>query len=258
MAETSPTFVDSGLRDRAALVTGGSRGIGRAVVEHLAAEGARVVFLFRSDEEAANDVVESCRRAGGAVRAERVDVRDAEASAAAVERMIDTEGGIDVLVNNAAVIRDALLAALRRDELDDLLATNVAGVFHVTGAVVPHMVSRRSGKIVNVSSVAGARGGRGQTGYAATKGAIDALTRSLAVELAPRRIHVNAVAPGLVETEMSRDVRDRAGEEARARILLRRFGTPAEVARAVLFLASRHADYITGQVLAVDGGFRME
>ena len=139
-----------------------------------------------------------------------------------------------------------------------VLDTNIGGIFNVTRAVVPHMVARRAGKIINVSSVAGEKGGRGQTNYAASKGAINAFTRALAVELAPRRITVNAVAPGVIETDMSQAIRDRAGEEVKSRILLRRFGTPIDVAYAIWFLASRYADYITGEVLHVDGGFKME
>ena len=128
----------------------------------------------------------------------------------------------------------------------------------MTRAVVPHMITRRAGKIINISSVAGERGGRGQTNYAASKGAVNAFTRALAVELAPRRITVNAVAPGVIETAMSQAIRDSAGSEVKSRILLRRFGTAEEVAHAVWFLASRFADYITGEVLHVDGGFKME
>jgi len=139
-----------------------------------------------------------------------------------------------------------------------VLDTNIGGIFNVTRAVVPHMIARRAGKIINVSSVAGEKGGRGQTNYAASKGAVNAFTRALAVELAPRRITVNTVAPGVIETDMSQAIRDRAGEQVTSRILLRRFGTPAEVAYAVWFLASRFADYITGVVLHVDGGFKME
>jgi 3-oxoacyl-[acyl-carrier protein] reductase len=163
-----------------------------------------------------------------------------------------------VLVNNAGLVRDSLLGHLGEDDVRMVLETNVGGVFNVTRAVVPHMIARRAGKIINISSVAGENGGRGQTNYAASKGAINAFTRALAVELAPRRITVNAVAPGVIETDMSQAIRDRNGEEVQSRILLRRFGTAAEVAYAVWFLASRFADYITGEVLHVDGGFKME
>ena len=183
---------------------------------------------------------------------------DAEACDAVVERMTERYGRIDVLVNNAGIIRDNLLGMLTSEEVQTVIDTNVVGVFNVTRPVVQRMISQRSGKIINISSVSGDKGGRGQTNYAASKGAINALTRALAVELAPRRITVNAVAPGVIETEMSQQVRDRAGDEVKSRILLRRFGSPQEVAHAVWFLASRFADYITGQVLSVDGGFKME
>jgi len=175
-----------------------------------------------------------------------------------VERVAERGGRIDVLVNNAGLVRDNLLGLLDDDDVRAVLDTNIGGVFNVTRAVVPHMIARRAGKIINVSSVAGEKGGRGQTNYAASKGAINAFTRALAVELAPRRITVNAVAPGVIETDMSQAIRDRAGEEVKSRILLRRFGTPIDVAYAIWFLASRYADYITGEVLHVDGGFKME
>jgi len=246
---------DSGLADKAVIVTGGSRGIGRAIVELLAAEGANVSFLFRDNAAAAAEVVAA---AGARVTAEQVDIRDSAACAAAVERIADRYGRIDVLVNNAGLIRDNLLGLLEDVDIRVVLETNVGGTFNVTRAVVPHMIARRAGKIVNVSSVAGEKGGRGQTNYAASKGAINAFTRALAVELAPRRITVNCVAPGVIETEMSRDIREAAAEEVKSRILLRRFGAPQDVAYAVWFLASRYADYVTGQVLHVDGGFKME
>jgi 3-oxoacyl-[acyl-carrier protein] reductase len=249
---------ESGLAGKHVLVTGGSRGIGRAIVERFAADGADVVFFYRGNAAAAAEVVAAERVAGHSVAADQVDVTDAPACAAAVERMVERCGTIDVLVNNAGVIRDNLLALLEVEDVKAVLDTNVGGVFNVTRAVVPHMITRRAGKIVNVSSVSGEKGGRGQTNYAASKGAVNALTRALAVELASRRINVNCVAPGVIETEMSQDIRERAGDEVRARILLRRFGSPQDVANAVWFLASTHADYITGQVLHVDGGFKME
>ncbi len=249
---------DSGLADKAVIVTGGSRGIGRAIVELLCAEGADVTFFFRENSVAAAEVVAAGHGAAWRVGTAQVDIRDAEGCATAVERVAERCGRIDVLVNNAGVIRDNILGLLEDDDLRTVLDTNVSGVFNVTRAVVPHMIARRAGKIINVSSVAGEKGGRGQTNYAASKGAVNAFTRALAVELAPRRITVNAVAPGVIETDMSQAIRDQAGEEVRSRILLRRFGTPLDVAYAVWFLASRYADYITGEVLHVDGGFKME
>jgi 3-oxoacyl-[acyl-carrier protein] reductase len=250
--------MDSGLAGKTVIVTGGSRGIGRAIVERLAADGADVTFFYKGNAAAAESVVAAARDAGQTVGAEQVDVTDPEACAAAVERVVERRERIDVLVNNAGVIRDNLLALLEPEDVKVVLDTNVGGVFNVTRVVAPHMISRRAGKIINVSSVSGEKGGRGQTNYAASKGAINALTRALAVELASRRITVNAVAPGVIETEMSQAVRDLAGDEIKARILLRRFGKPEDIAHAVWFLASRFADYITGQVLHVDGGFKME
>jgi 3-oxoacyl-[acyl-carrier protein] reductase len=240
---------DSGLNDKIAIVTGGSRGIGRAIVERFAADGAEVILFYRADAAAAAAVIGSGRR----ITAEQVDVCDPQACSAAVERVAERCGRIDVLVNNAGLIRDNLLGLLEDEDVRSVLDTNVGGVFNVTRAVAPHMIARRAGKIINISSVAGEKGGRGQTNYAASKGAINAFTRALAVELAPRRITVNCVAPGLIETDMTREIRDLAADEVKSRILLRRFGTPQEVAHAVWFLASRYADYVTGQVLHVDG-----
>ncbi|HEX9755693.1 MAG TPA: SDR family NAD(P)-dependent oxidoreductase [Gemmatimonadales bacterium] len=250
--------MDSGLAGKAVIVTGGSRGIGRAIVELFSVEGADVTFLFRENTAAAAEVIAAGRAAGRQITAEQVDVRDPQGCAAAVERVAERGGRIDVLVNNAGLVRDNLLGLLEDDDVRAVLDTNIGGIFNVTRAVVPHMVARRAGKIINVSSVAGEKGGRGQTNYAASKGAINAFTRALAVELAPRRITVNAVAPGVIETDMSQAIRDRAGEEVKSRILLRRFGAPIDVAYAIWFLASRYADYITGEVLHVDGGFKME
>jgi 3-oxoacyl-[acyl-carrier protein] reductase len=175
-----------------------------------------------------------------------------------VERVFDRAGRLDLLVNNAGVIRDNPLTAMDDDDVQAVFATNITGTFNMTRAAAPFMVSQRRGRIINISSASGEKGGRGQTNYAASKGAINAFTRALAVELAPRNITVNAVAPGVIDTEMSRDVRERAGDAVLSRILLRRIGRPEDVAHAVWFLASRYADYITGHVLPVDGGFKME
>src|SRR5512134_2632957 len=199
--------MDSGLTWKVIVVTGGSRGIGRAIVEVFGAEGADVTFLYRQGAAAAAEVLVGGQVSGWKISAEQVDIRDSHACAVAVERIVERSGHIDVLVNNAGVIRDNLLGLLEDEDLRVVLDTNVGGVFNVTRAVVPHMIARRAGKIINVSSVAGEKGGRGQTNYAASKGAINALTRALAVELAPRRINVNCVAPGVIDTEMSRAVR---------------------------------------------------
>jgi 3-oxoacyl-[acyl-carrier protein] reductase len=251
-------LISSGLRGKTAIVTGGSRGIGRAIVERLAADGADVTFFYAGNTEAADAVVAAGRDAGLAIAAERVDIRDAQACVDAVERVIERRERVDLLVNNAGVIRDNLLVALEPEDVATVLDTNVTGLFNVTRAVAPHMTAQRSGTIVNLSSVAATRGGRGQSNYAASKGAIEAFTRAMAVELGPRRIRVNAVAPGVIDTEMSKDVRELAGDEALKRIVLRRYGSVDDVANAVWFLASDLAAYVTGTVLHVDGGFKME
>ena len=252
----SPNLADSGLKDGVAIVTGGSGGIGRAIVELLAASGMDVIFTYRENAPAAEEVVTAGQ--GAKISAEPLDIRDGAACAAFVEKVADRTGRIDLLVNNAGVIRDNPLTNLDDEDIRVVLETNVTGTFNVTRAVAPFMISQRRGKIVNISSVAGEKGGRGQTNYAASKGAINAFTRALAVELAPRGITVNAVAPGVIETEMSRDVRERAPDAVLSRIFLRRIGQPTDVAYAVWFLASRYADYFTGQVLHVDGGFKAE
>jgi len=252
----NPSLNDSGLTDKVAIVTGGSGGIGRAIVQVLAAAGMEVVFTYRANATAAAQI--SAANPGAKISSALVDIRDSAACAAFAEKVFDRTGRIDLLVNNAGVIRDNPLTALEDEDVRVVLETNVHGTFNMTRAVLPYMISKRRGKIVNLSSVSGEKGGRGQTNYAASKGAIDAFTRSLAVEVAPRGITVNAVAPGVIETEMSRAVRERAGDQVTARILLRRVGQPEEVAYAVWFLSSRYADYITGQVLPVDGGFKME
>jgi 3-oxoacyl-[acyl-carrier protein] reductase len=215
-----------------------------------------VNFAYRQNAAAAAEVVGADKE--GRISAQSLDVRDAEACVAFVEQVVERTGRIDLLVNNAGVIRDNPVTILEEEDVRVVLETNVTGAFNMTRAVAPHMISRRAGKIVNISSVAGEKGGRGQTNYAAAKGALNAFTRSLAVELAPRGITVNAVAPGVIETEMSRVVRERAADQVLSRILLRRIGQPIEVAYAVWFLASRYADYITGEILHVDGGFKME
>jgi len=252
----TPGAIDAGLQGGVAIVTGGSRGIGRAIVERLAGAGMAVHFTYRGNATAANEVIAA--NPGCTLTATVVDVRDSAACAAFVEQVADRADRIDLLVNNAGVVRDNPLTALEDEDVRAVLETNVIGVFNMTRAVAPFLISQRRGKIINLSSVSGEKGGRGQTNYAASKGAINAFTRSLAVELSPRGITVNAVAPGVIETEMSRAVREVAGEQILSRILLKRIGRPEEVAHAVWFLASTYASYITGQILHVDGGFKME
>ncbi len=252
----SPEGNQDGLRGGVALVTGGSRGIGRAIVQRLAASGMAVHFTYRGNAAAANEVIAANPAAN--ITAAAVEVRDSAACATFAEQVADRAGRIDLLVNNAGVVRDNPLTAMEDEDVRVVLETNVTGVFNMARAVAPFLISQRRGKIINLSSVSGEKGGRGQTNYAASKGAVNAFTKSLAVELAPRGITVNAVAPGVIETEMSRAVRELAGEQILSRILLRRIGQPEEVAHAVWFLASHFANYITGQILHVDGGFKLE
>lgn len=245
------------LKGKTVVVTGGSRGIGRSIVLTLAAQGANVTFLYRSNEVAANATLEAAGALSGVVIAKKVDIRDDEGSKKVIDEIADGSDKIDILVNNAGIIRDNILGLMTNEELSEVLSTNVTGVFNVLRSIIPYMISQRSGRIINISSVAGEKGGRGQTNYAASKGAINALTKALAVELAPRNILVNCVAPGVIDTEMTEVIKKEAGDVVKSRILLGRFGQPEDVANVVLFFASSLSDYVTGQVLNVDGGFKM-
>ena len=237
---------------RVALVTGASRGIGRAVALRLAAHGALVVAAARANHAAA--VAEEICRRGGRAESVPMDVTDEGAIASTVSEVIARLGRLDILVNNAGITRDQLMLRMKRDDWDAVLATNLTAAYLCSQAVLKTMVKQRSGRIVNVTSVVGQSGNAGQANYAASKAGLIGLTKSLALEVASRNITVNAVAPGLIDTDMTRAVAPGAQDDWAARIPLKRLGTPDEVAAAVVFLASDEAAYITGHVLAVNGG----
>jgi 3-oxoacyl-[acyl-carrier protein] reductase len=245
------------LKDKIALVTGGSRGIGRAIAKAFAAEGAQVVIVYRGSQQAAEALVDEIRQAGGTAFANQADVADSAAVAALVERVQLEIGPIDILVNNAGVIEDDLFVRLDLERWNKVLQTNLGGTFNFCQAVAYSMMKRRTGRIINISSVAATHVNPGQTNYAASKGAINSFTRALAVELASRGVTVNALAPGFIETDMSAAVRNKAGDKLKKYIPMRRIGTPEDIAKAAIFLASDESSYITGQVLTVDGGISL-
>ncbi len=245
------------LKDQVALVTGGSRGIGRAIVLAFAAEGARVAFVYRGSGAAAESLVAEVAGQGGVALALQADVRDGAAAERCVEHVEEEWGRLDVLVNNAGVVRDELFVQMGPEAWQEVVDTNLGGTYQFCRAVAFPFMRRRRGRIINVSSVAAERAGPGQANYAASKGAINAFTRALAVELASRNVTVNAIAPGLIETDMSAAVLARAGDRVTKAIPLRRLGRPEDVARLAVFLASADAGYITGQVLTVDGGLSL-
>jgi 3-oxoacyl-[acyl-carrier protein] reductase len=240
--------------DQVVIITGGSRGIGKAMVEAFAHGGARVVFTYVNGSDAARQLESSLRDKGLSVQAMQVDVRDEKAVEEAVTVVEKEHSRIDVLINNAGITHDGLIMTMEDKSWSDVLATNLNGAFHFCRSVSRFMMRRRQGSIINISSLVATRPGRGHCNYAASKGGLEAMTKALAIELAPRNIRVNCVAPGLIETDMSKDVRALAGDEILQRIPLKRYGQPAEVAAVVKFLSSKAASYITGSVIHVDGG----
>ena len=243
------------LAGRIAIVTGASRGIGRAIAEQLGAAGATVVCVARGDNAAAT--AEAIVQAGGAAEAKGVDVTDAPGVEALVADVIARHGRIDILVSNAGIARDQLMLRMKRADWDEVLATNLTASFTWCQAVLKPMIRQRSGRIVAISSVVGQMGNAGQANYAASKAGLIGFTKALALEVASRNITVNAVAPGLIDTDMTRGLAGGTHGGWAERIPLKRLGTPEDVAEAVAFLASDEAAYITGHVLAVNGGMYM-
>ena len=246
------------LENQVALVTGGSRGIGKAIVLKLAEAGAKVAFVYRSKVAEADALVAEVAAAGGVAKAYQGDVADPETAGRIGEAVLSEFGRIDILVNNAGVIRDGLFVRMEPSAWREVLATNLDGTFYFCKAVAEQMVfKQRSGRIVNISSVAGSHVNAGQANYSASKGAVNALTKVLAMEMGKRGITVNAVAPGCIETDMSEAVRNKAGDIIKKAIPLNRLGNPADIANVVLFLCGPAASYITGQVITVDGGLSL-
>jgi 3-oxoacyl-[acyl-carrier protein] reductase len=243
------------LSGRVALVTGASRGIGRAISKKLAIQGATVVAAARADH--ARATVEEIVGEGGRAEVASTDVSDRAQIDGLVGGVLERHGRIDVLVNNAGIARDQLMLRMKPDDWDAVIATNLTAAFGLTQAVLKPMIRQRGGRIVCISSVVGQGGNAGQANYAASKAGLIGFVKAVAQEVASRNITVNAVAPGLIETDMTRGMTDSAREDWAAKIPLKRLGTPDDIAAAVCFLASDEASYITGQVLAVNGGMYM-
>jgi len=240
------------LTDRVAFVTGASRGIGRAIATRLAAAGAIVAAAARGEN--ARETVEAIGASGGRAETVSLDVTDAAAIDAAMAGVLQRHGRIDILVNNAGITRDTLMLRMKRDDWDAVLQTNLTAAFTCVQAVLKPMIKQRSGRIINITSVVGQSGNAGQANYAASKAGLIGFTKALALEVASRNITVNAVAPGMIDTDMTRAISANAHEEWADRIPLKRLGTADDIASAVVFLASDEASYITGHVLAVNGG----
>lgn len=246
------------LKDQIAIVTGGSRGIGRGIVLALAKEGAKVTIVYKGNQEAAGKLVTEITDLGGVAQAIQGDVAQPDAAPRIVEKVLSDWGRIDILVNNAGIIRDGLFVRMEPADWDVVLSTNLGGTFHFCRAVATQMaLKQRFGRIINVSSVAADHVNAGQCNYSASKGAVNSFTRALAVELAGRNVTVNAIAPGFIETEMTEAIRNKAGEMIKKMIPAKRLGKAEDVAALAVFLASSASSYITGQVITVDGGLSL-
>lgn len=245
------------LEGKVAVVTGASRGIGKAIALKLASQGAKVVINYNGSEEKAKEVQAQIETEGGKAVIYRCDVSDYGACQTFIQDIIKTEGSMDILVNNAGITKDGLLMAMSEADFDDVIDTNLKGCFQMIRFASRRMMKQRYGRIINVSSVSGVAGNAGQANYCASKAGMIGLTKSAAKELASRGITCNAIAPGFVKTEMTDVLSDEVKENAKKQIPLGRFAEPEDIANAAVFLASDKASYITGQVLLVDGGMVM-
>jgi 3-oxoacyl-[acyl-carrier protein] reductase len=244
------------MNHKIAVVTGGSRGIGKAIVLALAGAGYQIAFSYVRDEEAAMALRAEVEAMGRECLASQCDVKDGNSIKGFFERVEQQFERIDLLVNNAGITRDGLLATLSINDITEVIQTNLIGTLLCCQRVVPGMMRQRNGCIINLSSVAAQKPGKGQSNYAAAKGGVEGLTRALAVELAPRNIRVNAVAPGIVNTDMTAALLGAHEQEVQSRLLIKRLAEPQEIAEAVLYIAER-GHYLTGEVLSVNGGLKM-
>lgn len=245
------------LANKVALVTGGSRGIGKAIVLELAQAGCDLAINYAGNEQAAKAVAEEVEALGRKALVIQANVADSAAVENMIKQVIEQFGRLDILVNNAGITRDNLLMRMKEEEWDDVINTNLKGVFNCTKAVTRQMMKQRFGRIINISSVVGALGNPGQTNYAAAKAGVVGLTKAAARELASRGITVNAIAPGFITTDMTAALDDKTIEQLTSQIPLARLGAPEDIAKAVRFLASEDASYMTGQTLHIDGGMYM-
>jgi 3-oxoacyl-[acyl-carrier protein] reductase len=243
--------------EKIALVTGASRGIGRAIALELGGSGASVVVNYHHSESEASEVVDQIKAAGGEAIPFGADVGNYESAQALIKFAIDTCGGLDILVNNAGITRDGLIMTMSESDWDDVIRTNLKSTFNCSKAAIRHMMRKRSGRIINITSVSGQMGNAGQTNYAASKAGQIGFTKSLAREVAPRNVTVNAVAAGYIDTDIWSSVPEDMRESVLGMIPLGRKGQVEEIAKAVAYLASDDAAYVTGQVLSVDGGMAM-
>jgi len=245
------------LENKVALVTGASRGIGKAVALELAKQGAKVVVNYAGSEAKALEVVDEIKALGSEAVAIQANVAEADAVQSLVKQTIETFGSLDILINNAGITRDNLLMRMKEQEWDDVMNINLKGVFLCTKAVTRQMMKQRQGRIINISSIVGVSGNPGQANYVAAKAGVIGLTKTTAKELAARNITVNAIAPGFITTDMTDELPEEVKSEMLKQIPLSRFGEPEDVAKTVVFLASESSRYITGQTIHVDGGMVM-
>ena len=242
------------MKGKIALVTGGSRGIGRAIAVKLAQEGCDVAILYAGRKEAADETVSMIEAAGARALAVQCNVADGAAAEAAVKEVSQTLGSIDILVNNAGIVRDGLAMRMSSEDFRAVLDVNLTGAFHMIRACLPLFVRKRSGRIINITSVSGMMGNPGQANYASSKAGLIGLTKTIAREVASRGVTVNAVAPGFIETDMTASMNEAALQKGLSAVPMGRIGKPEDVANAVCFFAGEGAGYITGCVLKVDGG----